>query len=253
MLIEYMHVLSPRDAFKFQRLSELAKGLGTEVRWFRGSDSHDENLAAWREAYALMDRADAFFLPNAEPLYSPEFTQKLHDRVAAGARLLVQADINDIDLMNGFLARYDLTTSRIKIADSGPVFNLGRSPHSFRDEGLLAGVQEVAVQQATAIWSSGESSPVLVASDRQLAINADKDLPSDFCGRELACMAVWRGGNGGAVLVVSAGLFYDPYTGPTGVEWPGVSANERLGTNVIRFLCAKGGPGRAIPSPAEPS
>ncbi len=58
MLIEYMHILSPRDTFKFQRFSELAKGLGAEVRYFRGSDSQDDELAAWRAAYDLMDQAD---------------------------------------------------------------------------------------------------------------------------------------------------------------------------------------------------
>jgi hypothetical protein len=113
---------------------------------------------------------------------------------------------------------------------------LKRSAEQFRDVRLFAGVESVEAQQPNAIWYGGDSLPVLVASDEYLALNGETDLPSDWNARELASIAAWHGPDGGGVLAMSGGYVHDPYIGGTGIEWPGIEANEAFARNVLTYL-----------------
>jgi hypothetical protein len=131
-----------------------------------------------------------------------------------------------------------LSATTIRISFNGQTDNvpIKRDPHSFRDPLLLAGVDEVTIDGPYAIWYGGESLPVLIGTEAHLAIDWITDFPADWNGRELACMAIWYGSSGGAVLFLAGSLFHDSYTGPTGKVFPGIENNSRLAENVLKFL-----------------
>jgi hypothetical protein len=239
MLIECLDILSPRDIFKFKRFGEIAAEAGADLRVFQAGDGVESQTATWNAAIDMMNHAEAFFIPASTFFLVPALIAKLHERVAGGCRILIQAARYDQDQANGFLARYDLTVTNIRIDGGNSTLPIGRTPHTFRDESLLAGVDVVVAQQAMAIWCGGESTPVLVAEGNQQGINTEVDLPSEFQAKELACIGAWRGSNGGAVVLIAAGFLYDPYIGSTGIKWPGISVNEKLASNLVRFLIGK--------------
>jgi hypothetical protein len=170
--------------------------------------------------------------------------------------------INDdvLDKWNGFLAPFDLTVSTLRIHWS--VFhqrNIGttlsetdditiaRSAHSFRDPHLLRGVNHVSLTSPVAIWYGGESLPVLMCTDAQMPINSVTDtlpipessavdpetrFPREWNARELSCMGVWYGENGGAVLAAIGLALNDRF----------IEDNRRLATNIIGFLAENAKP-----------
>lgn len=235
MLIAYLAALNPTERYLYTRLSEIAKDMGAEIRYARLEGQDFEALTkAFRRG---LDEADAFFMPDDTVLYSEDYTVQLHDRIKAGARVLMRLDENCLDRQNAFLAKYDLTGTRLRIrSESTPTVLLKRSADCFRDVRLFAGVEDVQIQHPNAIWYGGESLPVLVADETYLVVDGEKDLPVDWNARELSCIAAWHGLEHGGVLAMSGGYFHDPYDGPTGIRWLGIDANQRLAQNVIRYL-----------------
>ncbi len=220
--------------FKYQGFSEIAKELDVQVESISYDGSMEGAQQAWDKATRLINEASAFFVPNSRILHSAIHPKQIRDRIAQGARFFVTPWINDDerDRWNGFLARYELTVTTIRIHSGKPLAGAGgyitikRDANSFRDPLLFQSVDEVVLSQPVAMWYGGESLPVLIANDAELAIDAEKDLPTDWNARELACMAIWRG-ELGAVLASRGPVFYDPFP----------QQNQRLATNVIRFLC----------------
>jgi hypothetical protein len=209
--------------------------MGAEIRYARLAGQDFEGLTSTFRK--LLDESDAFFMPDDTICYSEDYVKCLHGRIQSGARVLVRLDENHLERQNAFLAKYDLTGTKVRIRSPlTPTIVLKRSADCFRDVRLFAGVDEVRIQHPNAIWYGGESLPVLIADDEYLAIDGEKDLPLDWNARELACIAAWHGSAHGGVLAMSGGYFHDPYDGPTGVRWPGIEANERLAQNVIRYL-----------------
>lgn len=238
MLIAYLAALGPKDRFCYQRLSDLAKEMGSDIRFVRAVDYDEDSVqSAWTAFAQLLREADAFFMPDDTVAYSEEYTEQLYERVEAGSRLLVRLDENYLDRQNAFLSKFDLTGTRVRIRSvSSRLVTLRRSADTFRDVRLFGGVEEVEVQQPNAIWYGGESLPVLVADNQYLAINGETDLPSDWNARELACAAAWHGAGQGGVLAMSGAYFSDPYEGATGVHWPGIEPNMKLARNVLQYL-----------------
>src|SRR5688572_28827748 len=222
----------------------MAGKLGHEVQ----SISYEVSPAGYSKTYhaarEIINEATAFFVPTLTVIAhltiidQPNLASLIQDRVRDGARLFVQPwNGNDhiIEKWNGFLARYDLTVTTLKICeregnsiDCGPSERLviRRNAHSFREPMLFQGVEQVVLEQPVAIHYGGESLPVLCATDAELPIDRTTDLlpipesrwkgwmdgdplPPEWNARELACMAVWHGNNGGAVMPSIGPALYD--------------------------------------------
>jgi hypothetical protein len=222
-------------AFQYEGFSAIANRLGVQVESIAYDGSTEGFLTAWKRAERLMNEASAFFLPNELFLNSDQHPAQMHQRIAQDARVLVQLVPSSEDVMgkwNHWLARYDLTTTVVRIhgPDSDhPRVTVKRDADSFRDARLFQGVDEVVLSQPWAIWYGGESLPLLLCGAKA-ELATEWDVPTEWNGRELACMAIWYGDHGGGVLASSGPAFFDPF----------LPQNERLATNVIRFLCEAG-------------
>jgi hypothetical protein len=139
-----------------------------------------------------------------------------------------------------FLERYFIRPSWVKLVGptgerAGLIFR--REENCFRDPEFFAGVDAVVADTPFALWYGGEAWPVLIGSSSHWGVEASTDLPDDWNGREMACMAVWHGQNGGAVLVSSAySILSDPTTLPLGGSRPGIAMNGVFARNILRFL-----------------
>src|SRR4051812_1799622 len=111
-----------------QELANLARVEGARLE----SLVVDQSAASWLQAYdtarRLIQEADGFIIPNANLLVQQEwifpdktvkpasdYLRQLHERVAQGARLLIQPRTMELEAMNGFLARYELTATNVRI------------------------------------------------------------------------------------------------------------------------------------------
>lgn len=63
MLIAYLKVLSPTDRFWYERLSQIAKSMGAEIRYARqpGQDAESAK-ATWKLVSTWLDEGDAFLV-----------------------------------------------------------------------------------------------------------------------------------------------------------------------------------------------
>lgn len=238
MKIAYLNPLSPEDSFNYNKLTELARAQSIEIEVVRQESHSEQSLReAWKRVRELIDTSDAFFLANTPVIRVNEFVEAIHKRIAGGTRLLIRLDENDIDAQNSFLARYDLSSTRVRVRSRfTPTIEFSRSADCFRDFRLFANVDKVTAQQPNAIWYGGESLPILVGADEGLTSDGRTDFPADWNLREIASFAGWQQENGGSVMAIAGNYFSDPYLGATGVEWPGIDANEQLANNILRYL-----------------
>src|SRR6267143_1900060 len=101
------------------------------------------------------------------------------------------------------LARVHSCSRRTPIGErTGLVFR--RDENCFRHPELFAGVDKLVADSPFALWYGGEAWAVLVGSSSHWGVETSTDLPDNWNGREMACMAVWHGHAGGAILVASA-------------------------------------------------
>jgi hypothetical protein len=252
MLLAYLDPVVSEHSFLFKEWARIAKSQGVDFDYpLVGSENPAEYSKGLERARYLLENADAFFaVSNALFLICPEFVDVLHRRVASGSRLLVQPNVwlasggvsNTtyplLDWWNAFLAPFDLCATKLRLSFENRTDNvpIKRDAASFRDPALFAGVDDVLFEDPGAVWYGGESLPVLIATDKHLAVDWDSDLVADWNGRDLACMAVWHGRNDGAVLFCAGSLFHDPYRGYHGRLVHGIDVNARLGCNVLKFL-----------------
>src|SRR5215831_14488920 len=131
-----------------------------------------------------------------------------------------------------FLERYYIRPSWSKLVGPnderlGLVFR--RKDDCLRSPELFSGVSQVVADSPFALQCWGEAWPVLVGSANHWGIEAFTDLPTDWNGREKACMAVWHGHGGGAILVICAySILTDPIT-----RSPGIETNGTLAKNIL--------------------
>lgn len=235
--IGLLEVFASPSRFKYKRLSELAAEQGLELRSVViGQDGVGDDSAAWARLKGLIEDCNGYFMQNDTVLLVPEYAKLLRDRIKDGHRLAIVIDPNAVEADNAFLAPFDLTASMIKIRADEPVVTFQRGKEFLADDPLLSGVDCVALQGPFAIWTSGESRPLVGSTSRHMAIRADSDLKSDMHAKETSCVARWDGPNGQGVIAFGGHGFFDPYVGATGVEWPGINRNERLAKNLLHFL-----------------
>lgn len=245
MQILYLDVLNPFEPAPLQRLADIAeRDYSARFMFLRAAV---EALPSLTQAVEdAIDEADAFVLRADTLLHGPRFSRAVHERIAGGRRALLQfgpAVTADSDgLVAQFGAKYDLTPTDVTIATDDTecghprLVRIRRSGENFRDPQLFRGVNEVWIQQPTAIWHGGDSLPVLVPGPTEYGVDARTDFPVTWGPRELAVMAAWYGDNDAAVLAIGGGLLHDPYRGPFGHDFPGIEANGRLASNLLHFL-----------------
>lgn len=251
MLVAYLNPMTKED-FRFNQWTELAREEGMTFSYPLVA-SHDipDFVKGLEHVRHLLETADAFFVIQNGPFITcPDLAEMLHQRVKAGSRLIVQPNVwiargsganttyPDRDWWNAFLAPYDLSATTLRIAFNDQTDNvpIKRDADSFRDPAIFAGVNEVLVEDPGAIWYGGESLPVLIATDKHLAVEFSTDTVADWNGRELACMAVWHGPNREAVLFCAGSFFHDQYRGYHGRTVHGIDVNTQLARNVLKFL-----------------
>jgi hypothetical protein len=234
---------------------EIVRGFGHDVELLSHDGSAKGLWSAYNRARELIRDASSLFVPNSTAIFGfagedePTLASLIRDRVSQGCRLFVQPWINDVEKWNGFLAPYDLCATSTRICkrqgnsldcEATTRLTIRRSAHSFRDPSLFQGVEHVILEQPVAIWYGGDSLPVLLATEDALPIDAERDLlpvpdkpwaegdalPDAWNARELACMAVWYGENGGAVMASIGPALYDPL----------LKENRRFAENIIKWL-----------------
>jgi hypothetical protein len=216
--------------------------------------------AAYEKARQVINSATALFVPNGTAVFGfgderkPTPACLIRDRVKAGARLLVEPRIVNadraVDQWNGFLAPYDMAVSTWRICSregntldcaATNKLSIVRSAQSFRNPELFQGVDQVRLDSPFAMWYFRDSLPVLLATVRELPIDAATDflprpepkpvgdaLPSEWNARELSCMLVWHGQDRGAVMASTGPVLHDP----------GIQENRRLAKNLVEWLFA---------------
>jgi hypothetical protein len=244
MRLAYLAMMS-RAEFYYVNFAEMARLADVTFEYPDFGDLHEIERVkqGWSSAAQLLDGADALILDGFPLVSAPEMVQRFHDRIASGARAVVFPHCGDRDSLKWwqeFLERYHIRPSWLKLVGphgerAGLTFR--RDENCFRDPELFAGVTTVTADTPFAVWYGGEAWPVLVASSAHWGVDASTDLPDDWNGREMACIAVWHGKNGGAVLVCSAfGILTDPIVLPLGGPRPGIALNKDFARNILRFL-----------------
>lgn len=112
-----------------------------------------------------------------------------------------------------------------------------RGPSSLMN--CLTGVDSVAIQGPNAIRYGAAASPVLTLPVQRLQVVDQKtDLfADDWTTPEISCLVEAPVGTG-AILTYSGSFFNEPYAGPLGHSFPGITgeANSRLAENIIKWL-----------------
>jgi hypothetical protein len=204
--------------------------------------------AAWIRTEELIESAHALILPSFKLLTEPRIVEKLHARVNAGQRILIMDSPNHLDEQNRFLSFYGLAFTPLVLHSGEAVIRIRRAPSTYRDGALFAGVQEIRVQRPTLVTCRGESLPTLFSDGDEMVVDAETDLRVDMSVAELCCAGAWHGEAGGAVLAWSGSFLHDPYVSITGLQLSGIDGNERLASNLLRFL-----DGHQREASAEPS
>lgn len=220
--------------------SATVRGEGFAILPYSGTD-----LAGFRE---FLVNAAALWLPSDTLLHSREAVEAMHAVIGEGKRLFVGLDPNTLGPLNSFLDRYGIEGTHVGVfakrhtTGHPRLIRITRADdaRSFRDERLLEGVESVLIQQPQAIRYGGEASPVLTIPLEHAGVyDLGTDFPSTWTSPEVTCLALSEGSDGiGGVLALSGTLFHDPYAGPLGHSFPGISENRRLAGNVARWLVA---------------
>jgi len=230
------------QSLRGNRWCALASEIGTPFREYDGPANVASMIDFVRGATGLV-------LPDISFLAVPELLDNLRECVAAGRPLLVRVDPNSLDDLNPFLGFYGLEGTQLGVHDLAAahprLIEIMRSetPSAFHPHPLLDGVDELVIQQPNVIRFSGNATPILAlpAGKNIELVDQTTDFPADWTSPELSCLVLSPIGNNGGVLALSCGLTHDPYVGPTGVQFPGISAgnNETLAKNILNWLAGK--------------
>jgi len=192
--------------------------------------------------------ASGMVLPYENFLVSPELVSAIKDRVSNGVPLLVWISPNSVETLNPFLIAYGFEATKLAIhSDAGTdsrIVTLTRkeSPDTFHPHPLLDGVNSLTIETPHAIRYTGPAIPLITLPwQRFMIVDRMTDYPVEWSSPELTCLALSPINETGGVLAISYGLIHDPYTGFTGIEWPGIAAtdNEILTANILKWLAGQ--------------
>jgi len=232
--------LAVNRTLKRDRWCALASEIGAPLRECdRLPGDIDGMLDFVRSAKGLM-------LPHECFLLAPQLVDAITECVAAGRPLLVKVNPNSLDRLNPFLGRYGLEGTLLAVHDEAAkshsrLIELKRqqSPGAFHPHPLLDGVNRLVIQQANALRYSGSAIPILALPlERLLIVDLATDFPAEWTSPELSCLVLSPVAQNGGVLALSCGFIHDPYVGPTGIDFPGITVadNEVLALNILNWL-----------------
>jgi hypothetical protein len=256
MRIGFLRMVSTGDPFRYFEFAELARTMGLEVEWpdFGDLQSAEHAKRGWAQTERLLKEADAFVLDRFPLPRAPELALLFHKRIDSGAHAVVfphHGDRSSLEDWTHFLARYYVRPSWVKLvgpADERTGLIFRRDEDCLRSPELFTGVDAVVADSPFALWYGGEAWAVLVGAPSHWGVEASTDFPDDWNGREMACMAVWYGHSGGALIVASAyGILTDPVTPPRAGHSSGLANNRALARNLLRFLSHAKQSGGATP------
>jgi hypothetical protein len=114
-----------------------------------------------------------------------------------------------------------------------------QSPDAFHPHAFLEGVDNLLIAQPYAIRYAGNAIPILTLPlERFFIVDSSTDFPAEWTSPELSCLALSPIGGNGGVLAIAGRFIHDRYVGPTGVDFPGITAgdNEVLASNILKWL-----------------
>lgn len=228
-------VIASESTSAFTELEQLARSHGHEVDTV-AADAAD----AASRIDKLIETADALIV--ASPIVfsdeRPEWQRRLHLRVASESlRLLVIAAPEPIELQNRFLFFYGIQLADDPLRAGSPM-TIKRSPGTFRDPSLFAGVEDIELCDPMLLDIRAETLPVLV-------------LPASVNEADRPVVAVWHALEGGAVLVAGATLIADRRR-LAEADCAGIAVNERFAHNLLRFLLPAAGTHTTVAPPPPP-
>jgi hypothetical protein len=227
------YTMGEPDPFPYGEWRRLAQDRGIEImaQLVRGpSDSE-----GYRASHQLIEDAEALVVMTSCFLHDVSLVKRVADRVASGTPLLVKLPAQPDPQIRDFLAQFDLEPTSIGLYDAEGrgkqlrtlVLDRERDPGAFRDSQLFAGVNRLVVVQAQVLRYGPRAFPLLVVpEERAEVVDLSSDLPPDWVGRELACIAGYFMA-GETVIAISGSILLDRLIGPEGLEWPGGEANHQ--------------------------
>jgi len=231
------------DPFPYREWRSLAQERGIEIKGHLVQGEHDRE--AYQTAHQLVEDADALIITTSSFLHDPSLVSRITARVQSGVPILIKPTPPADPKIRDFLAQFDIEPTGIGVYDPEAAgardpltltLERLRDPASFRDSQLFAGVNKLVVVQAQVVRCGFQSFPVLVVPEERAAVvDLSTDLPPDWVGRELTCMAAFSPA-AGTVIVISGSILLDRLVGPESMEWPGENANRRFALNLLDRL-----------------
>jgi hypothetical protein len=220
--------------------SNLADSNGTPFRDYDGRMGDMQGLSDFVRDAAGM------FLPIETFLCDSALVDVIREQIEHGKRLLVRLESDSTDKTESFLEPYGISRTTVAVHDPESkvhprVVKIDRrtSPQCFKPHELLDAVDSVVIQGPNAIRYRAAASPVLTLPVERLQIvDRETDLfTDDWTTPEISCLVEAVAGTG-AILAYSGSFFNEPYVGPLGHSFPGITgeANARLAENVIKWL-----------------
>lgn len=237
------YALGDPDSFPYREWRSLAQERGIEIKGHLVRGENDRE--AYQTAHQLVEDADALIMTTSSFLHDPSLVSLITARVQSGVPILVKPTPPADPKIRAFLAQFDIEPTDIGVFDpeAAPArdslsltLERLRDPASFRDSQLFAGVNKLVVVQAQVVRCGSRSFPLLVVPEERAAVvELSTDLPPDWVGRELTCMAAFSP-SGETVIVISGSILTDRLIGPKSLEWPGENANRRFALNLLDRL-----------------
>jgi hypothetical protein len=219
-------VIASKGSSAYTELGRIAQSSGHDVEAI-AADAPD----AASRIEKLIETADALIV--ASPIVfaekKPEWQRRIHLRIASdGLRLLFIASPQELGLQNGFLFFYGIQVEAGPVLADSPIM-VRRSPHSFRDPSLFAGVESIELCDPMVLDIRADTLPVLVLSG--------VSIPENESAKPV--VAVWHALEGGAVLVAGTTLIADRRRLGAS-DCAGIAVNARFAHNLVRFLLPAG-------------
>lgn len=240
--------LAMNHSLKGDRWQELARNGGAPIREYDGPTDI-------RQIGQFIRDAAGMILPYENFLRTPELVSCIAASIAGGRRLLVHLGPNSLEFLNPFLVAYGIKGTRVAAHSTDPRVSHPRlievcrsaSPSSFRNHPIVEGVQSLIIQQPNAIEFGGRATPIInLSADSHLLVEQTTDFPASWTSPEISCIVLSEVMGAGGVLALACGFLHDPYQGPFGTTFPGITAadNSRFAANILRWLAGSHSPSR---------
>ncbi len=220
-----------------------ARTLGFDVRACSGHSVAEIDLFL-AEAVGLLIFDTTF-------IHFPESADRIADVIRTGKRALVLVSVNDIEISNYFLDKFGIEATRIGIDDVRAVqdaapfhgaITLGRADGArhFGPPELLHGVNDIVAYQARALRIDDRALPLLcapLASSLIVDRSTDFEIEWPLSVVPFAAISDPEHEQRGGIIVVSASVWNDPYTGALGHHFDGIAAadNRTFTKNLLEW------------------